>query len=196
MGGLRAWCMLVLLAALASPAAADPLALRHGVDGRAVVVEGGYPSISAGYWVGPALGLALDWRLPAAAVSGSIGTRKTVAQGPRHGGVDLFVAGGLLVPLVDPGVAITASPAIQMGRRGPKGHVTFGVAAPMEALLVPRARLRIPVLLELRVGGNLGPLWLGLRGGVGPVLNFPGATGFTVQWSLWVRVPAASRDTS
>ncbi len=121
-----------------------------------------------------------------------MGTRKAVADGPKHGGVDLFVAGGVLMPLIDPGVALTATPAIQLGKRGPTTHLTIGLAAPLEVLLAPSLQLRAPVLLELRLGGNLGPLWLGLRGGAGPVVTAPGATGFTLQWSLWVRIPKVS----
>jgi hypothetical protein len=181
--------LLILLAGFATRASADPTSLRHGVEAQTLVVEGGWPTLSAGYWLGPGFGLAVDWRLPAAAVSGSVGTRKTLAHGPKHGVVDLFFAGGLLVPLVDPGIAVTATPAIQLGKRGPKSRATIGLAAPIEALLSPRPQLRVPVLLELHLGGNLGPFWLGVRGGVGPILSLPGATGFTLQWSLWVRVP-------
>jgi len=123
-------------------------------------------------------------------VSGSVGTHAAVFQGPRHGVVDLFVAGGVLVPTIDPGLALTATPAIQLGKRSEVGHATFGLAAPIEALLAPTLRLRLPVLLELRFGGNLGPFWLGVRGGAGMVLSAPGAAAFTAQWSVWVRIPA------
>lgn len=191
---LRTMTLLVLLAACAAPAAADPMALRHDVEDKALVIEGGWPNLSVGYWVGPKLGLAVAWRLPAAAISASMGTRKTLSQGPKDGGVDLFIAGGLLVPTIIPGIAVTATPAIQMGKRAPKGHFTFGIAAPIEALLAPRAQLRVPVLLELRLGGKLGPLWLGLRGGLGPVLYAPGAPGFVVQWSVWIRIPTGSGE--
>lgn len=184
--------LLVLTFACAAPAAADPLALRHAVAGKTLVVEGGWPNVSVGYWVGPRLGLAVDWRLPAAAISASVGTAKTVSQGPKYGGVDLFFAGGLLVPLVTPGVAVTATPAIQLGKRGPKSHFTFGIAAPIEALLTPQPQLRAPLLLELRLGGEVGPLWIGLRGGAGPVIMLPGAMGFAMHWSLWIRVPTGS----
>lgn len=189
---LRMMTLLALLASCAAPAAADPLALRHGIEGKALVIDGGWPNLSVGYWVGPRLGLAVEWRLPAAAISGSVGTRKTVSHGPKHNGVDLFIAGGLLVPTILPGIAVTATPAIQLGKRGPKSHFTFGIAAPLEALLAPRAQLRVPVLLELRLGGKLGPLCVGLRGGAGPVFTAPGTTGFTLQWSLWIRFPTGS----
>ena len=193
---LRMIALLLLMAACAVPAAAEPLALRHGIDAKALVVEGGWPNISVGYWVGPRLGLAVDWRLPAAAISASIGTRKTLSQGPKHNGVDVFVAGGVLVPTILPGVAFTATPAIQMGKRGPKSHFTFGIVAPIEAQLSPRTVLRVPVLLELRLGGDVGPLWIGLRGGAGPVLYAPGTTGFVIQWSVWFRIPTGSDDTT
>ncbi len=186
----------LLLTTCAVQAAAEPLALRHGGEDRALIVDGGWPNLSVGYWIGPKLGLAVGWRLPAAAVSVSLGTRKTLVHGPRHGGGDVFVSGGMLVPLTDPGVAVTATPAIQFGKRGPTTHVTLGFAAPIEFLMTPRAQLRAPVLLELRAGGNLGPFWIGLRGGVGPVLTCPGATGFAIQWSLWVRVPGVGQHSS
>ncbi len=184
---------LALSLTLATPrtAAADPLALRHGQPERGVIVEGGWPSVSAGVWLKPRLGLALDWRLPAAAAGLSIGTRRTLADGPRHGGVDLFVAGGVLVPFIEPGVALTATPAIQAGHRGGIAHVTIGLAAPIEARLAPEPQLRLPLLLELRLGFNLGPLWLGLRGGLGAALNTGGAGTILAHWSVWVRVPVA-----
>lgn len=193
---LRTIPLVLLLTTCALPAAAEPLALRHGGEDRALIVEGGWPNLSVGYWLGPKLGLAVDWRLPAAAISVSVGTRETLVHGPRHGGVDVFVSGGMLVPLIDPGLAVTATPAVQFGKRGPTTHVTLGFAAPLEFLMTPRTQLRAPVLLELRAGGNLGPFWIGLRGGVGPIVTYPGATGFTVQWSLWVRVPGVPRQSS
>ncbi len=188
MSGLR--LVPLLLALIAGTASADPLALRHGGPAPAVVVDAGWPTASVGAWLGPRTGFAVDLRLPASAVGVAMGTRHTRSDGPKHGGVDVFVAGGVLVPTLEPGVALTATPAIQAGHRGERAHVTVGLAAPIEALLVPRAAIRAPALLELRLGGNLGPLWLGVRGALGAVFASGSPPGFTVGWSLWLRIPA------
>jgi hypothetical protein len=177
------------LCCLPRPVAADPVTLRHGDPQEGLVLQAGWPQVSAAWWLGPDLGLALAWRLPASAVSASAGTRRRTVLGAGPWALDTFLAGGLLVPMVDPGLALTATPALQLGRRGEHGELDLGLAAPLEIELVPTRRLRAPLLLEAGFGVELGPIEAGLRGGFGPVLLAPGALAFATQWSLWVRAP-------
>jgi len=173
-------------------AVADPVTLRHGAPERGLVFQAGWPDVSAAWWMGPQLGLAVEWKLPASAVAASVGTRRRLPLGSGPWALDAFLAGGLLVPTVNPGLAISATPAVQLGRRGERFELDLGLAMPMELQLLTERRLRAPLLLEAGVGGDLGPVALGLRGGFGAVLTTPGTLGFLVQWSLWVWVPAIS----
>ena len=177
------------LGGLARPAAADPVALRHGSPDQGLVLQAGWPHVSAAWWQRPGLGFAVGWRLPASAVSAAVGTRRRVALGQGPGALDASLAGGLLVPTVDPGLALTATPALQLGLRGERGELDLGLALPVELQVLTDRRLRVPVLLEAGFSVALRPLELGLRGGLGPVLSAPGATSIALQWSLWARVP-------
>jgi hypothetical protein len=181
----------VIACGLPHLAMADPVTLRHGAPAEGLVVQAGWPDVSAAWWLQPELGVALAWRLPAAAVSASVGTRRRLPLGSGAWSLDGYLAGGLLVPTVDPGLALTATPALQIARRGARGELDLGVAVPLELQVLSERRLRAPVLLELGGGVVLGPAELGLRGGFGPVFTAPGAMGFALQWSLWVRVPRA-----
>lgn len=168
---------------------ADPLSLRHAGPEQGLVIEAGWPTVSAGWWLDPKLGVAVSWRLPAAAIEAGAGTRRQFALGEGPWNLDVYAAGGVLVPTVDPGVALSATPAAQLGRRGSGIVLDVGLALPLELALLPTRQLRVPVLLEAGTGGDLGPLEIGLRGRFGPVLTFPGETGFTLQGSLWGRFP-------
>ena len=56
---------------LARSASADPIVLRAPVPRRVVAATLGTPELSAGVWLSPRFGLALEWRLPAGAVGAS-----------------------------------------------------------------------------------------------------------------------------
>jgi hypothetical protein len=179
-----------LLALLWTPsAAADPLALRHGEPTEGLVMEAGWPHLSAGWWWRPDRGVALSWRLPAASVEASYGTRWRAELGTGPWCAEAFLAGGLLVPTVEPGLALSATPAAQLARRGDRIDLELGLAAPTELQLLEERRLRAPLLAEAGLGVDLGGLELGLRGGFGAVFSAPGATGFALQGSVWARLP-------
>ncbi len=180
----------VLLCLAPRTAVADPVTLRHGAPERGLVFQAGWPDVGAAWWLGPRLGVAVEWKLPASAVAASVGTRRRVPLGSGPWAFDAFLAGGVLVPTVNPGLALSATPAVQLGRRGERVELDLGLAMPLELQLISERRLRAPLLLEAGFGGDLGPVALGLRGGFGAVLTEPGALGFLLQWSLWVRVPA------
>jgi hypothetical protein len=171
----------------APAAAADPLALRHGEPAEGLVLEAGWPHVSAGWWWRPDRGLALSWRLPAASVEVSLGTRWLAVLGKGPWCAQAFLAGGLLVPTVEPGLALSATPAAQLARRGDRIDLELGLAVPAELQLLEERRLRAPLMAEAGFGVDVGGLELGLRGGFGVVTTAPGATGFALQGSLWAR---------
>ena len=69
---------------LAAPSvcSADPLALRHALHTRGAVVDAGYPTLSAGVWITPAFGVAVDVRIPGSAIGVSAGTRRIPGPPP------------------------------------------------------------------------------------------------------------------
>ncbi len=189
MRALLAALLWALAWGLPAPALADPVTLRHGAPTEGFVLQAGWPDLSAAWWLRPDLGVALAWRLPAAAASASVGTRRRRPLGSGAWALDGYLAGGLLIPTVDPGLALTATPALQIGWRRERIELDLGLAVPVELQVLIERRLRAPVLLELGGAAALGPLELGLRGGFGPVFTAPGAMGFALQWGLWLRVP-------
>jgi hypothetical protein len=169
-----------VLAVLApSVAAADPGALRAAVAGATLVGEVGAPTTSAAWWPNDGLGIAVHVRAPGASVGASVGTRALHADG---WGVDAFLAGGLTVPVRDPGVAVTVSPAARAGWRGPKAEAGLGLAVPLAVGLagggVDGVGARVPVLLEPAVGFDVGPVRLGATLSAGPVFALGSPIGF------------------
>ncbi len=156
-------------------AGADPGALRAPVADAAFVGEIGAPTSSVAAWLGDGFGVAADVRAPGASVGLSVGTRALHADG---WGVDTFLAGGLTVPLRDPGVALTLSPAVRLGWRGPRLDTGLGVAVPLAVGLagggMDGVGARLPVLLEPAFGTRVGPVRLGGTVSFGPVF-VPGA---------------------
>jgi hypothetical protein len=168
--GARSGLLAGLALLLPSAAAADPGALRAPVGGAALVGEVGAPTTSAAWWPNEGLGVAVHLRAPGASVGASVGTRALHADG---WGVDAFLAGGFTVPLRDPGVAVTVSPAVRAGWRGPKVEGGVGLAVPLAVGLagggVDGVGARLPLLLEPAVGFRLGPVRLGATLSAGPV---------------------------
>lgn len=168
--------MLVLLSVLLPGLAhADPGALRAPVADATVTGEVGLPTTSAAWWPRDGLGVAVHLRAPGASLGASIGTR---ALHTDAWGVDAFLAGGLTVPLRDPGLAVTLSPAIRAGWRGPTAEAGLGLALPLAVGLVgggiEQVGARVPVLLEPAFGVDVGPVRLGATLSAGPVF-VPGA---------------------
>jgi hypothetical protein len=176
----------IVLASLSLPslAVADPVALRVPVERRAAVIAVGAPDLSAAWWLSSRFGLAVEWRLPASAVGASIGARWVLLGEPAGWGVDAIVAVGAVVPLLDPGVALSVTPSVVGRWRGEHVAVAASVVAPAVARFVPAPDLRLPILFELWFGGRLGRWMAGLHGGVGstwvPGLSWSGAFQATV----------------
>ncbi len=182
----------LLVAALllgVAPASADPVALRQAGTEREVSLEVGWRDATLAFWFRPDLGLAVDVGLRGQAVGLSLGGRLALVDGPRHWGVDFFLAGGMRVLLPEPGLALTLTPAIAAGSRGPV-IATLGLALPVSARLGSK-QARLPILVELRLGGQPGPVSFGVRGALGAVLAPGEPVSVAMQWSAWftVRLP-------
>lgn len=155
--------MIGALVAVVPLAFADPVALRAPAGDIAVVV--GVPDSSAGVSVTSHVGVSVDVHA-FDAVGASIGYRRDVFRRPTGFGLELAIAGGPMVPLRDPGLAVSATPSVALGwARGPV-DATLGVAVPAVARLTGPG-LRLPVLGELWVGGRVGHARVGGTLGVG-----------------------------
>jgi hypothetical protein len=169
-----------------APAVADPVALRQAGEDRQLSLEAGWRDATVAWWFRPDLGLAVDVGLRGQAVGLSLGGRLALLDGPRHWGVDVFFAGGLRVLLPEPGLALTLTPAIAAGSRGPV-IATLGLALPAAARLGSK-QARLPILVELRLGGQPGPVSFGVRGALGAVLAPGEPVSVAMQWSAWLSV--------
>jgi hypothetical protein len=158
---------------------ADPVALRVPLERRAVVLALGAPDLSAAWWFSERFGIAAEWRLPASAVGASLGARFTLVGEPRGWGVDATLAVGAMVPLLDPGVALSVTPTLRGRWQGEHLLVAASVVAPAVARFVPSPDLRLPILAELWLGGQFARWRAGLHAGVGstwvPGLSWSGA---------------------
>lgn len=174
---------LLLLPAVAS---ADPVGLRLPGSTPQLVVEAGWRDASVALWFKDELGVAVDVGLRGEAVGGSFGVRHALVENDRGLGVDAFLSAGLRGLIADPGLALTLTPAIAAGSRGDL-LATIGVAAPIVARL-GRPEARVPVLVEVRLGGQPGPVSFGVRGALGAVLVPGEPIAAALQWSGWFAV--------
>lgn len=141
-----------------SAAWADPMALRAPAGSVVVVV--GLPESSVAAALTPHLGVAVEVH-PFSAVGAAVGLRGDLFRGERAFGLELSAAGGLDLPLVDPGLAVSLTPAAELGWAGGSVDATLGLVVPAVVRVAPGADLRLPVLGELWLGGKVGALRLG-----------------------------------
>lgn len=170
---------------LTTAAQADPVALRVPMERRrAVVVAIGGPEMSAGWWFSERFALSAEWRLPASAAGASLGTRWTLVGEPFGWGIDAGLAVGVVVPLLDPGAAVSVTPSIVGRWRNEYFVVAASAVMPVVARVVPDPDLRLPVLFELWLGGHLARWRAGVHGAVGstwvPGLSWSGTFQGTV----------------
>lgn len=158
-----------MIALLLAAALADPVVLRGPAPEGALGVSIGSPELSAGGWIRPRLGVAVEARTGGTALGASVGTRATLAGRERPWGIDASLAAGWVLPTVDPALALSLTPALHAGWRGERFQAVLGLAAPLAARLAPRPDLRAPVLVEPWLGLRLGDVWLGARAGLGVV---------------------------
>jgi hypothetical protein len=172
---------------LARVAEADPVALRVPVERQRVLIAAlGVPEMSVGWWFSERFALSAEWRLPASAAGASLGTRWTLLGEPRGWGVDANLAVGVLIPLIEPGAAVSVTPSILGRWRGDHVVVGASVVAPIVARVLPSPDLRLPVLFEVWLGGHIARWRAGVHGAVGstwvPGLSWSG----TFQGTLYV----------
>ena len=170
---------------LTTAAQADPVALRVPMERRrAVVAAIGGPEMSVGWWFSERFALSAEWRLPASAAGASLGTRWTLVGEALGWGVDAGLAVGVVVPLIDPGAAVSVTPSIVGRWRNEYVTVAASAVVPAVARVFPGPDLRLPVLFELWLGGHVARWRAGVHGAVGstwvPGLSWSGAFQGTV----------------
>jgi len=143
---------------------ADPVALRAPVERPAATV--GFHDLSlAAPLPGTRLDVAAAMATNAASAEAGVGRRWTLAgAGSRQ--LQTGLGGGVLVPLISPGVAVTAVPWMHGGWVGDVGTFVAGAAAPVA---VGTGGARLPLLLELQGGLWAGPVLVQGRLAAGPV---------------------------
>ena len=188
----RPLAVLAMVAACAAPVAAraNPLTLRlPAPPARGVTLALGAPSLSAGGWLTPHLGLAVAWRLPAASVEAAVAWRQVLLGGARGFGVDAVADGGLVVPELTLGVALEVGGSVRGRWRGAWLDVGLGISGAVAAGWAGGFGLRAPLRLEPSVALSFGRLSLGVAGGAG--LTF--VAGLHPSWALEGAVFAAWR---
>ncbi len=143
---------------------AEPVALRGLRDEATAVV--GFQDISGAAPVGP-VRLAVSTRWDRGAVDVALGKRWQLRRGERGWQIDAGLAGGLIVPLVEPTVGLTFTPFVTAGPVGRRWAASGVIAMPMA--LSPRGGLRVPLLFEIQAGYTGGRVTVGPRLSVGPV---------------------------
>lgn len=178
----------LLIAMMVGSASADPAALRMPTPHTTSVsgVLGG-PELSVGTWMENGWGVAVEGRLPGSAFGASAGRRWNLAGGPDRWGVDAFVAGGLVVPTIDPGIGLTLTPSIQAGWRGDRVRQVANLTSPT-AIRLNGVEARLPVVLEDWFMVRAGRTWLGVQLGAGAVFSPGGIPAMTVQASAAVSI--------
>jgi hypothetical protein len=145
---------------------ADPVALRAPVASPALTA--GSHDISVGgplsnnRWVAAELGTDLG------TLGASAGTRWALGPDDRPRVLQGGLAAGLLLPTVEPGLALTGTPWIHGGWVGRAGALVAGAAMP---LAVGTGGVRLPLLFELQGGVRVGPIYVQGRVSAGPVYS-------------------------
>lgn len=159
-----------MIAWFMAAAYADPLALRAPVSVPAVIVSAGAPSSSAAWWDGHR-GVAFEVHPSLSAIGAAAGVRRRFAGGDTGLVVDGTLAAGLVLPIYDPGVAVSFTPGLQLGYQGESGHLLLGFALPAEVRVAPGTDARVPLLVEVWAGADLSRrISGGLTLGVGDVI--------------------------
>ena len=145
---------------------ADPVGLRTPGAGAAVTL--GRHDLSLAVPLGEDRPwIAAELATNGASFGASVGHRALLSEhGLRR--LQAGVSGGLLVPLVEPGLALTGTAWLHGGWVGERGSFLAGAALP---LALGSGGVRLPVLFELQGGVQVGPLSLGARLSAGPVFG-------------------------
>lgn len=173
-----------MILSLVSLAFADPIALRAPSADVAVVL--GAPDSSAGFSVTSNVGVSVDVHA-FDAVGVSIGYRHDVFRRDTGFGLELAIAAGPTVPLLDPGLAVSATPSLALGWARGSLDATVGVAVPAVARLNGFG-LRLPVLGEVWLGGRIGSARVGGTFGAGQMWILGAPTELGWHAGLYVAV--------
>jgi hypothetical protein len=151
---------------LASLAWADPVAMRapYGTAGATV----GLHDASAAVPLGDGPWLAAELATNGASAGASAGSRWVLGPEDRVRRLQAGLAGGLLVPLVEPGIALTGTAWLHGGWVGERGAFLAGAAVPVA---VGTGGSRMPLIFELLGGVGVGPVVIGGRLAAGPVVS-------------------------
>lgn len=174
---------------LVAMAAAEPKAFRAPVGNAAWVAEYGGGASLAG-WRADGWGLALEVGPQAGTLGGSLGWRHLHPDG---WGLDVTPGVGLVIPLVEPGLGLSLSPAARVGWRRKGFEIGLGLSIPVTVGFFgggPGLAVRVPLLVEPGVGLGVGSLRLGLTGSMGPVWVTETLPGIAVSGRIaigWVR---------
>lgn len=144
---------------------AEPVALRGPHAEPTVVV--GLHDISVGSGASP-VAVAVSMRTDRGAVDVAVGRRWRMRGDDLGWRADVGVSGGLLVPLVRPGVGLIVTPFVAAGPVRKNGFVQGVIAAPLVVAAPGGARL--PVLFELQGGGTVGRVSFGPRLAMGAIV--------------------------
>ncbi|MEM6926536.1 MAG: hypothetical protein AAF602_06395 [Myxococcota bacterium] len=144
---------------------AEPVALRGPRAEPTAVI--GLHDFSVGAPVG-SVEVAVSARTDRGAFDVALGRRWSLRGDDEGWRIDAGVSAGVVVPLVRPGVGLTATPWLSAGLLREHGFFQGLVAAPI-AVAVPGG-VRLPALLEVAGGGTVGRVTFGPRFAFGAVV--------------------------
>lgn len=177
--------MITLLVASAlaySPALRVPLPSEPHV-----VLALGAPTSSVA-WRDARYGVSVDVAPSGSIAGASVGVRRLLVGEDTRFRLTVEADGGLLVPLIDPGVGLSVSGSIQAGWYGERGSGGgFALTSPLAFRFAPGAQARLPLLLEGDLAVACGPhLSLGALVGAGAAFAPGGPPAATAEASLVV----------
>ncbi len=97
---------------------------------------------------------------------------------------EALLAGGLLLPWMDPALTLSATAGLRARREGDRVGLEGRALVPLAFEVAPQRVLRAPLHLEAALRGRVGPLWLSGRASLGASLVTGGST--TVDAALGV----------
>ncbi len=184
----------LLAVLLATPAHADPVALRAPGSGITLAAAG--PAVSGAFWLGEGhttkgafdLGFGAEGDLRGGPVGATVAGARTLVRGPGGLGVDVTLAGSVLVPVVSPALALGATPSIFFGWRGARVDGGLGVVVPVVGRIAPDPSVRASVLAEPWIGVHAGPVSVGAGAAMGPVFTADELWAVDLRWMLSVGI--------
>ncbi|MCB9641083.1 MAG: hypothetical protein H6728_11470 [Myxococcales bacterium] len=159
---------LVVWVSLPQDAQADALYLRLPLRGQSVGFVAGFPEVSVGGWILDRVGASLEFRPLDTAIGGSMGTRIPLWGESRGWQIDLLLAASVRFPVSNPFAEVSVIPALGGHLRLERLLFSVQLSLPVALQFAQPLLFRQSSLLDIWFMGRLGPLWLGIQGGVGP----------------------------